>query len=118
METFRVVEFRYKRTKDELIICDIPSTITVSYNTVNDILDLGVGESYDKAAEERFLTQERDSFYFCLNKLTTEKAIASKLKRFRSYLDNTGKENTEKVQNMQMILKNQVNIETIDLNRG
>lgn len=106
--TFRGIEFRYKENKDGLTICDIPSAITASYNTVKDILHLSADEkSHDINAEERFLTKERDSFEFTLNKLMSEEALTSKLKTFPSYTD-------DKIEHILQVMK-QVKIRSIKL---
>jgi hypothetical protein len=105
--TFRGVEFRYKQIEDKLIICDIPSTLTASFSTVKDILNLRADESHDNEAEKRFLSKERDTFLYTLDILMKEKVITSKLKTFPSYTD-------EKIRNILKVMK-QVNIETINL---
>lgn len=80
--TFRGVEFRYKVNGDKYFICDYPSTLTASYNTVKDILNLNADEKTDDGAVDRFLKKERDSFLYTLKKLMKEESLKSKLEGF------------------------------------
>jgi hypothetical protein len=98
--TFRGVELRYKKVGNEYIISDYPSTLTASYNTVKDILNLNADERHDKNAEERFLMKERDSFLFTLNKLMTEESLTLKLKTFSYY-----KKDETKIQEILNLMK-------------
>jgi hypothetical protein len=80
---FRGVEFRYKVDGDKYIICDYPSTLTASFNTVNEILNLNADEKIDDGAIDRFLKKERDSFLYTLKKLMKEESLKSKLESFK-----------------------------------
>ena len=65
----RTIEFKYSMDGDTMTVFDIPSTITASYGTVRDILNIEADDSPDKTAEERFLQKETDSFVFTLDTL-------------------------------------------------
>ena len=112
--SLRGIEFRYKQTENKFTICDIPTTITASYNTVKDILNLSADEnSADNKAEERFLTKELDSFTYTLHKLMVDKALTLKLESFNTKEKIIYTE--EKIKNMQAVMK-QVEIKEIKLN--
>lgn len=81
-DAFRGIEFRYKVDRDKYLICDYPSTLTASFTTVNDILNLNADEKFDTEAVDRFLEKERDSFLYTLKKLMTEESLRLKLKGF------------------------------------
>lgn len=81
-DTFRGVEFRYKVDGDKYFICDYPSTLTASFTTVKDILNLNADEKIDDGALDRFLQKERDSFKYTLKKLMKEESLKSKLEGF------------------------------------
>jgi hypothetical protein len=80
---FRGIEFRYKIVGDAYVICDYPSTLTASYNTVKDILNLSADERHDRNAEERSLMKERDSFLLALKKLMMKESLTLKLSTFQ-----------------------------------
>ena len=82
----RTIEFKYSMSGDTMTVFDIPSTITASYGTVRDILNIEADDSPDSTAEERFLQKETDSFIFTLNTL-----MRSRMKRDdpRNPYDNT-----------------------------
>lgn len=87
--SFREVEFRYKIIGDEVIIFDYPSTLTTSFDTVKDILNLSADEKdYDKEAEIRFLRKERDLFKFTLKRLLNRESLISRFNRFSKYTNN------------------------------
>ena len=65
----RTIEFKYSIDGDTMTVFDIPSTITASYGTVRDILNIEADDAPDKKAEERFLQKETDSFIFTLDTL-------------------------------------------------
>lgn len=69
----RTIEFRYTMDGDVMTVVDIPSTITASYGTVRDILNIEADDSPDKTAEKRFLQKEVDSFVFALDTLMKSK---------------------------------------------
>ena len=69
----RTIEFKYSIDGDTMTVFDIPSTITASYGTVRDILNIEADDSPDKTAEERFLQKETDSFVFTLDTLMRSK---------------------------------------------
>ena len=69
----RTIEFKYSMDGDTMNVFDIPSTITASYGTVRDILNIEADDSPDKTAEERFLQKETDSFIFALDTLMKSK---------------------------------------------
>ena len=120
----RGVDFRYKQTNDQFEVIDIPSTLTASYNTVEDILNLNaeeiqINENSDSKeskinSKERFLMKERDSFKFTLNKLMTTDALTRKLKNFGTY--NNPENGEKKLEEMLQFLKNQVSIGKIQKN--
>lgn len=82
---FRGVDFRYTVDSDgNMNVYDIPSTVTASYGTVCDILNLTADEKeHDTDAEKRFLQKELDSFRFTLGKLLNEDLIRAKEKKFK-----------------------------------
>jgi len=81
---FRGVEFRYKMDEaGNLVVCDIPSTVTASYNTVVDILQLDADDEKDADAELRFLNKELDSFVRTLRKVMVEEKVAAKERSFK-----------------------------------
>jgi len=65
----RTIEFKYSIEGDTMTVYDIPSTITASYSTVRDILNIEADDSPDGTAKERFLQKETDSFIFTLDTL-------------------------------------------------
>ena len=69
----RTIEFKFSMNGDEMMVFDIPSTITASYSTVRDILNIEADDSRDEMAEKRFLQKETDSFIFTLDKLMRSK---------------------------------------------
>lgn len=83
--TFRGVDFRYKQTADEFIVCDIPTTLTASYTTVEDILLIHADDQEDPKAKGRFLIKERDSFIFTLNRLMKDVPMIKKLETYEIY---------------------------------
>lgn len=60
---------RYDEEKEELLIVDIPTSITASYTVVNSILNIDSDAEYDTAAEQRFVTKELDIYAYSLKKL-------------------------------------------------
>lgn len=107
---FRGVDFRYTMTNDKFTVLDIPSTLTASYNTVEDILNLDADDKHDPLAKERFLTKEKDSFIFTLEKLMKEEALVSKLKTYPSYNNKT--DGAKNLETMLQFIKNRVTIDT------
>lgn len=86
----RGVEFRYKVDADgSMIICDIPTTVTASYNVVEDILQLDADDKDDLLAKDRFLLKELDSFHRTLRKVMVRDKVAKKLKSFKKKDDET-----------------------------
>ena len=69
----RIIQFRYSMDGDTMTVVDIPSTITASYSTVKDILNIEADDRRDNEAEKRFLQKETDSFIFALDKLMRSK---------------------------------------------
>jgi hypothetical protein len=65
----KTIEFKYSVEGDTMTVIDIPSTITASYGTVRDILNIEADDSPDRMAEQRFLQKETDSFIFTLDTL-------------------------------------------------
>lgn len=81
---FRGVEFRYKKIGNRYLVCDYPSTLTASFTTAKDILNLSADEKENDAdAEKRFLLKERDSFVYTLKKLMTTESLKLKLATFK-----------------------------------
>lgn len=60
---------QYNEERNELVIVDIPTSITASYSVVNSILNIDSDAEYDTLAEERFVTKELDIYAYTLKKL-------------------------------------------------
>lgn len=54
---------------DKMIICDIPTSISASYQTIQAILSVDASDIHDANAEYRFLKKEANLFYLTLKKL-------------------------------------------------
>ena len=65
----RTIEFKFSTDGNTMTVFDIPSTITASYGTVRDILNIEADDTPDTRARERFLQKETDSFIFTLDTL-------------------------------------------------
>jgi len=87
----RTIEFKFSTDGDTMTVFDIPSTITASYGTVRDILNIEADDTPDARARERFLQKETDSFIFTLDTLMRRRMRAddphdpyenTKIKRF------------------------------------
>ncbi|OPX91639.1 MAG: putative nucleotide-binding protein containing TIR-like domain protein [Pelotomaculum sp. PtaB.Bin104] len=58
-----------KKNGKYIVVVDIPTTLTASYDTVKKILSLDADDKNDNNAEERFLMKEVDLFIFSLKKI-------------------------------------------------
>lgn len=64
----------------KLVVCDIPTTVTASYNVVVDILQISADDKADAQAKEHFLLKELDSFHRTLKKLMHPTLLGNKLR--------------------------------------
>ena len=61
----------YNESNNELVVVDVPTSITASYVVVKSVLSIDADDDYDVFAEERFATKELDVYAFALSKLLT-----------------------------------------------
>jgi len=61
----------YNESNNELVVVDVPTSITASYVVVKSVLSIDSDDDYDVFAEERFATKELDVYAFALSKLLT-----------------------------------------------
>lgn len=68
----------YSKTEgDTMIICDIPTSIGASYQTIQKILSVDASDIHDSNAEYRFLKKEANLFYLTLKKLLATHSLSS-----------------------------------------
>lgn len=60
-----------------MIICDIPTSIGASYQTIQKILSVDASDIHDSNAEYRFLKKEANLFYLTLKKLLATHSLSS-----------------------------------------
>jgi hypothetical protein len=120
----RGVDFYYKEDGGKFTVCDIPSTVSASRSTVNDILSIEADEKEaDEGAHERFITKELDTFSFTLNHLMKDTPIHNKLSTVGFYQTDGGIVDGKKVKvvdeqkitNIKQIIRNNVEIKDITL---
>ena len=74
---------------NELIVIDVPTSITASYVVVKSVLSIESDDDYDQLAEERFATKEMDVYAFALSKLLSYDVAKERISFIR---DETKKE--------------------------
>lgn len=69
----------FDESKNSLLVVDIPTSITASYEVVNSVLNIDADDEYDSSAEKRFVTKEMDIYAFALHKLLSADVAAKRL---------------------------------------
>ena len=62
---------------DTMLVCDIPTSISASYQTTQEILAVDAADIHDEHAEYRFLKKEANLFYLTLKKLLATHSLPS-----------------------------------------
>lgn len=80
---------KFDEENNELIVIDVPTSITASYVVVKSVLSIESDDDYDQLAEERFATKEMDVYAFALSKLLSYDVAKERISFIR---DETKKE--------------------------
>lgn len=75
----RGLDFKGKVSDGELIVTDIPTSVTASYSVVNSILNIDSDDEYDLTAEKRFVAKEIDVYAYTLKKLLLPETAVHRL---------------------------------------
>jgi hypothetical protein len=75
----RGLDFKGTMINGELVIIDIPTSVTASYSVVNSILNIESDDEYDLTAEKRFISKEIDVYAYTLKKLLMPEFAAQRL---------------------------------------
>ncbi len=75
----RGLDFKGTVTDGELIVTDIPTSVTASYTVVNSILNIESDDEYDLNAEKRFVSKEIDIYAYTLKKLLLPEIASQRL---------------------------------------